>query len=40
MKKPDKPETDYQHLIMVGLAIFAAATLTWTFVMFVIRLLE
>jgi hypothetical protein len=40
VKKPDKPETDYQHMIMVGIAIFAVATLAWTFVIFVIRLFE
>jgi len=40
VKKPDKPETDYQHMIMVGIAIFAIATLAWTFVIFVIRLFE
>jgi hypothetical protein len=40
VKKPDKPETDYQHLIKVGIAIFAAATLMWTFVIFVVRLFE
>ena len=40
VKKPDKPETDYQHLIKVGITIFAAATLMFTFLIFVIRVFE
>lgn len=40
VKKPNKPETDYQHLIKVGITIFAVGTLMWTFVIFVIRLFE
>jgi hypothetical protein len=40
VKKRDKPETDYQHLIKVGIAIFAAITLMLTFVTFVARFFE
>jgi len=40
VKKPDKPETDYEHMVMVTIAVFAAATLAVTLLILVIRLFE
>ena len=40
MKKPDKPETDYEHMVMVSITVFAAAILTVTLMILVIRLYE